>query len=333
MATVLVESQTWAGSYFAARGDTATVTVVDGDLTTRVEVHEHEHPQDSGRRGLLITATAGFDVDEATYHQFEQWAAGDHPGQHQPEPQQDAPPPPPDPFVVHCDQLGSRVHHAGRYVFEVLRWRSAAAGPDRSYVRLSNRFSVNNGGTWHDLPHEYQVVVQIGAGMRLTDDMATAAQHLINSEASEPLGHQLLREAQSLATSNPRAALVIGVAAAEVGFKHLVGDLVPDARWLIETVPSPPLPKMLKDYLPTLPTRLTFDGAVHPPPKHARTVIHTAVKQRNAVAHQGDTDIGGQDLVDTLLVLRDTLYLFDYYAGHDWAIHRVNDDYLDNLGT
>jgi len=51
---------------------------------------------------------------------------------------------------------------------------------------------------------------------------------MIKPGAEEPLGRQLFREAWSEREMHPRSALVvIGVAAAEVGFKRLVGSLVP----------------------------------------------------------------------------------------------------------
>jgi len=45
-----------------------------------------------------------------------------------------------------------------------------------------------------------------------------------------------------------RSALVIGVAAAEVGFKRLVGSLVPQAQWLMDEVQTPSLAKMLASF-------------------------------------------------------------------------------------
>jgi hypothetical protein len=57
------------------------------------------------------------------------------------------------------------------------------------------------------------------------------------------LGATRLRDgafAAQLRRANPRSALIIGMSAAEVGFKQCVGYLVPDAAWLANHVPRPP---------------------------------------------------------------------------------------------
>jgi hypothetical protein len=143
----------------------------------------------------------------------------------------------------------------------------------------------------------------------------------------------LLREALDVSTSNPRSAIVIGISAAEVGFKHLVAELVPDAEWLISKVPSPPLPKMLKEYLPLLPTKLTLDGSTPAPPKYVRTLLTDGVESRNTIAHAGQGGLHGQLLVDTLEAVRDMLYLFDYYAGHEWAFYELSTRFKEELGS
>jgi hypothetical protein len=48
---------------------------------------------------------------------------------------------------------------------------------------------------------------------------------LVEHGASEPLEGQLVREAWNLRGGFPKAALVIGVAGAEIGFRRLVGEI------------------------------------------------------------------------------------------------------------
>jgi hypothetical protein len=97
----------------------------------------------------------------------------------------------------------------------------------------------------------------------------------------EPLGRQLFREAWSERETRPRSALVIGVAAAEVGFKKLVGTLVPQARWLMDEIQTPPLGTMLRKFLPTLPVKFAS------PPSVLLKQLDEAVKRRNKLVHAG----------------------------------------------
>ena len=49
----------------------------------------------------------------------------------------------------------------------------------------------------------------------------------------EPLAHQLLHEAEEQIVNNSRSALIMAVAAAEVGLKSLIVQKLPETEWLI----------------------------------------------------------------------------------------------------
>jgi hypothetical protein len=127
--------------------------------------------------------------------------------------------------------------------------------------------------------------------------------------------------------------LAIGVAALEVGLKKFIAELVPEAEWLVEEVPSPPLVSMLKNYLPKLPARCTFGGEVLPPPRKLRRIIHSAVEERNRVAHStGSAALDYEALKESLLAIRDVLWLLDYYRGLQWASTHVREETKHDMG-
>lgn len=132
---------------------------------------------------------------------------------------------------------------------------------------------------------------------------------LIRADANEPLGHELFLEAWQNKNSNPRSALIIGIAAAEVGFKQCVVKLVPGAVWLITECPSPPLTIMLSRYLPSLPVKLKIQGQVVRPPKTIRRALATGVEARNKTTHAGASLLKGEELEEMLLCVRDLLSL------------------------
>ena len=155
---------------------------------------------------------------------------------------------------------------------------------------------------------------------------------LIAHEQWEPLAHNLLREAWEHRDQSPRGALVTGVAAAEIGFKHFAAQMAPKSAWLIENLPPPPLHKMLKDYLPVLlEDRDEFPNKQIP--KQIIAQISTAVEMRNIVVHvsptasrrhqklQGWFDENG--LETALRVVSDLLWFLDYYRGFPWALDHV----------
>lgn len=201
----------------------------------------------------------------------------------------------------------------------LIRWRFGLSGKDSVFADRHAEVLMNDG----------QVVeLQPLGHAALGDDRATIGEPawyefagMATSESREPIAHQLLREAWNLRFANPRSSLVIGVAAAEVGMKQLVASLVPAARSLVEDLPAPPLPRMIKHSLPELPIR----AAIEPErrcPKHLHRGLDSAVQERNAVVHRGAEP--SIPLRKTLGAVREFLYLLDLYMGHAWAAEQLS---------
>ena len=149
----------------------------------------------------------------------------------------------------------------------------------------------------------------------------------------QPLGHSLLREAWNNRENSPQSALVIGIAAAEVGFKEAVSDLLPATTWLMDHVPSPPLDKMLREFMETLPARQTISGAVCRPPKSVISAIKQGIELRNEVVHRKAEELDDVVIQKTLNAVRDLLYLLDYYRGETWALEQISPGVLADLNS
>jgi hypothetical protein len=108
--------------------------------------------------------------------------------------------------------------------------------------------------------------------------------------------------------------------------KELVASLVLDAEWLVGNLPSPPLVKMLEEYLPLLPVRCTIGGKALPPPQDALKSLRKGVTLRNQIAHAGGVTLKYETLEEVLLAVRDVLWLLDYYGGMEWAYEHVRDE-------
>jgi hypothetical protein len=174
---------------------------------------------------------------------------------------------------------------------------------------------------------------------RFSDEADNDFRYLLQHEHEEPLGHSLLREAWEQREENPRSALVVGVAAAEVGFKHSVAELAPHAAWLMEEIPSPPLQKMMSTYLPLL-----LEGRdeilVKRLPKSIIKLVDEANQKRNIVVHKSPTGqrryrelhawFDQSSLDSVLLAVCDLLWLLDYYRGYPWALDYVRGETLED---
>jgi hypothetical protein len=202
-------------------------------------------------------------------------------------------------------------------VWRLLRWRSGAIGSHTHFQTiLASEWSVDGQAPWHPLPVKGYARTSNWAVPRLDASVTESVQQLLSNGTVEPTSEELLREAWAVHAANPRAGLLLAIAAAEVGFKELVIDLVPNVRWLTLNVPSPPLLGLLKNSLPELPVR---QGIAAPAPQELRKVMQRAVEARNALAHQGGFDSLDVDLYEVIDVVRSLLRQFAHYRGFVWV--------------
>jgi len=151
-----------------------------------------------------------------------------------------------------------------------------------------------------------------------------AAAALVDADYAEPLAYDLLQEAEALSSKSPRSSLVIAIAAAEIGFKEAVADLVPEASWLVENVPAPPLYRMLTEYLPLLPVRGYLNGRSIKIPDSILSVLRKGVTLRNEMVHTNPKEVPPQTLSEVLENVRNLLRILDACRGQDWALRYIN---------
>jgi hypothetical protein len=204
--------------------------------------------------------------------------------------------------------------------FRVLRWRMGLSGSHYPFNPVGF-FWATPAVTplWILIPIPGTVSASASLVPRVTPELGQEVVELVAKGHEEPLAHAMLREAWTEHTSNPRSALVLGVAAAEVGLKHCVAALAPETRWLLEETQAPQIAKMLKDYLPKLSDR----AQRKPVPTSLRTALDKMATARNHLVHRGDMERDWQQLKSDLSAVQDVLYMFDYYQGEDWALERI----------
>jgi hypothetical protein len=144
---------------------------------------------------------------------------------------------------------------------------------------------------------------------------------------AEPLARQIFLEGFSLADENPRAALVLAIAAVEVGVKQFAAarSSEPSEAWLITQLQAPNLLDLLRDYLPFFTDKRTTDGRAVP--KALITELTKAAKARNDIVHQGEAReaYGEERLAAVFVAVNDLLYLLDWFAGNEWAFRHVQE--------
>lgn len=220
------------------------------------------------------------------------------------------------------DRIGAELERVGA----ALRWRFGVYGRDDLFADSWAMVTTDDGVESRLSPMGRVVTGDWQANIQAAE-WATFAESPVDHP--EPVAHQLLREAWNLRHTNPRSSLVLGVAAAEVGFKSLIIDLLPAARGIVEDLPAPPLAKLIRHSLPELP----IAAAVAPErrcPQPILKVLIEANEQRNHVVHRGGEPLTSLDAV--LRTVREFLYLLDLYRGHDWAAAQLSSDTLESIG-
>jgi hypothetical protein len=146
---------------------------------------------------------------------------------------------------------------------------------------------------------------------------------------SEPLGHQLLREAREVSKTNDRSAMLIAYTALEVGVKQHVSKVAPAASWLAMNAPSPPLDRVIRDYLPILhsgnPKIDRWSGL-----KRNWSILKKFVEDRNKLAHKGEKPSCTMEVY--LRLVSNMLYSLDFLEGQDWARALIGKEWQEILG-
>jgi hypothetical protein len=240
----------------------------------------------------------------------------------------------PTPFKEFTSQIHGKLADSVRRTAKIIRWRWAMNIQHETIKSTLGVYWSFDNKSWLPLPRElyfigghFEFYFQPSARMR------SEMESLIKAGNNEPIGHELFLEAWELRKSNPRSALIIGMSAAEVGFKQCIGKLVPDAEWLATNAPTPPLDKILSNYLPQLPAKLRIEGGVLKPSQTIRSAIRKGIEARNSTVHVGSKAPKWDELEKLLLSIRDFLYLLDYYCGFEWALEYIRDEVRAEMVT
>jgi hypothetical protein len=231
---------------------------------------------------------------------------------------------PPASVVALCDDVRDELHGAASRLVQLLRWLFNRPWPSWPLGSPQLSWSLD-GNEWNWAPDRpTQPDVFGNEGGTLTSEGTQALEAIWRERAiSEPLARQIFLEAYALADENPRAALVLVVAAAEVAVKQFAArqSAHESEAWLISKLPSPPILTLLRDYVPFFTNKRSNDGRAVP--RHLRSALHEAAEARNGIVHQGDSGYDEEQLASVFVTVNDLLYLLDWFAGHDWAFEHL----------
>jgi hypothetical protein len=232
-------------------------------------------------------------------------------------------------FKRFASEIHATLFGATRRVVRIVRWRLNLGVPHNPYSSRGTFWSLD-GVNWRWMPSGGTVKGGATALPRFSDAQIQAVATLLGKGVDEPFAYDLYREAWSQRDSNPRSALVVAVSAAEVGVKEFIKERLTDrnADWLLDAIQTPPLERMIPEYLPRLIVGQKPPGFTQPIPDAVYKGVIEAVRKRNTVVHRKSSGIRHDELTRMLLAIGDLLWLLDYYSGHDWALAYVRREVL-----
>ena len=144
-------------------------------------------------------------------------------------------------------------------VFELLRWKHNFLNDKEACLRGMGGFQISiDRKNWKPMPCLGDISVSFGNKEEFENNHFKVEEinELMNMDISEPYYHQILREAQSLLRSSleasSRSSIVFSVLAIEIAIKEVIARLSPQSTWLIDNLNSPPIEKILKEFIPIL---------------------------------------------------------------------------------
>lgn len=206
---------------------------------------------------------------------------------------------------------------------KILRWRTNVSGPDEIPRIVNMEWSLDK-STWFHLPIAMEAKELEWANlMAVSEEVQKDLTKFYTENVEAPLGQELFYEAWSQRAENPRSSLILGIAALEIGVKECIVTLAPQTKWLVDNLSTPPVKKLLLDYIPTLSAKNFVQGKVVSPPKKLMDEIEKGVNLRNQLVHKGSPPLKYETLRDILLACKDTIWLCNYYMGYEWAWQHI----------
>ncbi len=235
----------------------------------------------------------------------------------------------PEAFQSFLNQVHHELSNAIKLVVNSLRWRANLLGPHQTFSSSGLSWSFD-GKFWHWTPSDYEVILSDTTQvLRVNESIGEDVKKFVREKKQEPVCHELFREAWEQKISNPRSSLLVGLSALEVAVKTAISSLNPDSTWLVENLPSPPVLKIINDYIPKLSVENKINGKIPRLPKKLDDEIKKAVTIRNSITHIGAKPPSYERLYSMLSAIRDVIWLLEYYRGYAWAYSHISQETRD----
>lgn len=219
-----------------------------------------------------------------------------------------------------ASQIVTDLREAAWRATRLLMWRYALGHATYPLGTLGRgaEFSFD-GDVWYLLPLATEWRFRAVPTLRVDRSVERELQELLERSGAAPIAFELLWEARDLCDQNPRSALLVGVSALEIGVKQFLVARLPEARWLVEHLQSPPVKRLLVEFLPQVDSAIHGDQKCAVPPPEAIQQIEQAVGARNRLIHVTGKAPASETVARWLDYIESVLRHLDWQLGYQWA--------------
>lgn len=237
----------------------------------------------------------------------------------------------PDSFHEYCSGIIGELSSLSSRTYKAIRWVQGIEGSNHPFKDRSIQWSIDN-FEWYDFPSSLSGELKIKNGLYSSSEFLESVTKIVQSGESEPLAHELLREAYSIKSLHPRSALLISVSAAEAAIKRCIVLLEPENKWLIENTASPDIITLYRSYIHETLLKTSKLSSLNLPTDTILKPLKSIVQMRNKLAHGGECNIKVDTLGDKFRVISNLLWVIDLYTGNEWASRHIDDDVKNEMG-
>ena len=197
-------------------------------------------------------------------------------------------------------------------LFKVLRWQYNWTSKNNIEIKeIKTEWSLDE-QSWIpfiDCPQITGLSVSFINEIQLEKDHI---ENLLRLQKSEPVYQEMIREAKELKSTNLKSSYVIATAALEVAVKRFVVEKIPESEYLIEEMPSPPIDKLIKKFLPTLENKFQIIDSI--------SSITKIIQRRNKLVHLGRMEFNREEGYNDIKTIEDIIHVIDYFLGHPHSL-------------
>jgi hypothetical protein len=228
-------------------------------------------------------------------------------------------------FVEETEKTSSRLQS----FVSTLRWRFNIDTSVNPCSLINSFCSKNKNTNWRLINNSnYRVEFAKHNIVPINHAFSEDTLELSLAEDGEPTGHELLREAKEISNVSERASLIMGIASVEVRLKDLISARSPSSEWLIKSIPSPPIAKIISNYLPELFDDYKDEILAFKKTQHFK-VINKQIENRNSTSHTGTKAPQGRIIYQLLDSVEQFLWFCDFLSGFKWAKEYFDEELLN----